>query len=168
MAESIPTLHTGRLILRAPVFEDFAAFRELMASPRSDGMGGPFDERQAWGMFCQDIAQWHLFGHGGLMIDLRTTDECVGEVAINHGPLFPEKELGWMIYDGFEGQGYATEAAAALRDWAFANLGVTTLVSSIDPRNAASIAVAKRLGATLDPDAPRPHPDDVIYRHFRT
>ena len=163
----IPTLNTERLVLRAPVFEDFETYSALMASERAKGMGGPFTAAQAWGMFCQDVAQWQLFGHGALMIDLLATDECVGQVGINHGPLFPEKELGWMIYDGFEGNGYATEAASALRDWAFEELKLKTLVSYIDPENADSIAVAKRLGATLDGDATPPDPGDLVYRHYR-
>src|SRR5262245_51652788 len=100
-----------------------------MASPRSIGMGGPYDLRGAWGMFCHDIACWELFGHGALMIELKSDRVCVGQVGINHGPLFPEKELGWLLYDGFEGEGYATEAARAMRDWAFDVLQLATLVS---------------------------------------
>lgn len=164
---NIPTINTERLILRPAVFEDFEAYKALMASPRAKGMGGPHDEAAAWGWFCQDVAQWQLFGHGALMIDLLENDECVGEVGINHGPLFPEKELGWMIYDGHEGQGYATEAATALRDWAFSNIGVKTLVSYIDNENGASQAVAKKLGGELDQDAQRPDAHDLVYRYYR-
>ncbi|MGO8189933.1 GNAT family N-acetyltransferase, partial [Rhizobium leguminosarum] len=83
----------------------------IMASPRSIGMGGPFDLRAAWGMFCNDVALWQLFGHGALTVELGETGECVGQVGINHGPLFPEKELGWFVYEEYEGRGYATEAA---------------------------------------------------------
>ena len=162
----VPTLRTARLVLRPLVLADFDAYLELMASPRSAGMGGPFDEARAWGLFCHDVACWTLFGHGALMIDVAATGECVGQVGINHGPLFPEKELGWLLYDGFEGQGYVTEAAAALRDWAFAELGLPSLVSYFDPANTRSIAVAERLGAVRDDDAPRQDPDDVVYRHL--
>jgi len=165
-AQPIPRLVTGRLILRAPAVEDFPAYARLLASPRARGMGGPYDDlRAAWGMFCHDAACWALFGHGALMIDLRATGECVGQVGINHGPLFPEKELGWLVYDGHEGRGYATEAAAALRDWAGRALGLDRLVSYIDPDNARSIAVAERLGAVLDPDAPKMDAGDLVYRH---
>lgn len=129
-------------------------------------MGGPYDRRGAWGLFCHDVAQWSLFGHGALMIDLPGV-ACVGQVGINHGPLFPEKELGWLIYAGHEGRGYASEAAAALRDWAFGQLGLETLVSYVDPRNQRSIAVAERLGAHLDASADRANPGDLVYRHGR-
>lgn len=161
----IPTLRTERLVLRAPVLRDFAAYFALMRSPRAIGMGGPFDERSAWGLFCHDIACWTLFGHGALMIELRETGICVGQVGINHGPLFPEKELGWLLYEGTEGRGYATEAALAMRNWALAQPGMDTLVSYVDPRNARSIAVARRLGGILDPDAARHDADDLVYRH---
>lgn len=161
----IPTLTTERLILRPPVMADFVAYEALMASPRSSGMGGPFDTRAAWGLFCHDIALWHLFGHGALMIDLRDTGECVGQVGINHGPLFPEKELGWLVYDGHEGQGYASEAARALKHWAFSVRGLETLISYIDQNNSRSIAVAERLGGVRDPDAVRQDPEDLVYRY---
>jgi RimJ/RimL family protein N-acetyltransferase len=99
------------------------------------------------------------------MIDLRATGQCVGQVGISHGPLFPEKELGWLVYEGHEGQGYATEGAAALRDWAFATLGLRSLVSYMDPENTGSIRVAQRLGAVPDPHAPRQDPEDLVFRH---
>jgi RimJ/RimL family protein N-acetyltransferase len=161
----IPTLTTERLILRPPVFDDFADYAQLMASPRARYMGGPFDTRAAWGMFCHDVALWHLFGHGALMVDLRGTGKCVGQVGINHGPLFPEKELGWLVYDGYQGNGFAVEAAAALRDWAFAAVGSESLVSYIDAGNVASARVAERLGAVRDLAARKQDPEDLVYRH---
>ena len=164
-ARTIPTLTTARLILRAPIVDDFPAYATLLASPRARYMGGPYNRRVAWGLFCHDIACWELFGHGGLMIDLRTTGECVGQVGINHGPLFPEKELGWQLFEGQEGRGYATEAAIVLRDWAANVLRLHRLVSYVHPDNYRSAAVAERLGATLDPDAPKQDPGDLVYRH---
>ena len=165
MITSIPTLTTTRLVLRAPVYADFPAYAALMGSARAVHMGGPYDTRAAWGLFCHDVGQWQLFGHGALMIEVRASGDCVGQVGINHGPLFPEKELGWLLYEGHEGHGYAGEAAAALRDWAFGTLGLATLVSYCDPANSRSIAVAERLGGVLDPLAPRQDPEDLVLRY---
>lgn len=164
-AQPTPTLNTARLILRAPIVDDFPIYARFLASPRSKGMGGPYGLREAWGIFCHDVAGWTLFGHGALMVDLRGTGDCVGQVGVNHGPLFPEKELGWFVFEGHEGRGYATEAAEALRDWAGRALGLDRLVSYIDPKNIRSIAVAERLGAVLDLDADRQDPGDLVYRH---
>ncbi|WP_449254991.1 GNAT family N-acetyltransferase [Bosea sp. (in: a-proteobacteria)] len=161
----VPTLQTQRLILRPMTEADFPAYAGFMASPRSAAMGGPFPARQAWGMFCHDVACWPLFGHGALMVTQRADGACIGQVGINDGPLFPEKELGWLLYDGHEGHGYATEAAGALRDWAVRTLKLASLVSYVARDNAASAAVAERLGARRDADAERPDPDDLVFRH---
>lgn len=164
-----PTLDTPRLRLRAMTPGDWPAYAAFMAGPRAAFMGGPFDTRAAWGMFCHDAAGWALFGAGALMADRRADRTTVGQVGIGNGPLFPEPELGWFLYDGHEGQGYATEAARALRDWAFDIAGLPTLVSYMDKDNHGSAGVARRLGAVPDPDAARqPGPesaDDLVFRH---
>lgn len=165
---SVPTLQTQRLTLRPMAEADFPAYAAFLASPRAAGLGGPYAERQAWAMFCHDIACWPLFGHGALMIVLRSSGACIGQVGINGGPLFPERELGWLLYDDHEGQGYATEAAQALRDWATRTLRLPSLVSYVAAGNAASIAVAERLGAVRDARAERPDPDDLVFRHALT
>ena len=164
--QTIPTLTTERLLLRAPLVDDFPGFARLLASPRAHYLGGPYTQRVAWGAFCHDIACWVLFGHGGLMVDLRITGESVGQVRISDGPLFPEKELGWQLYEGQEGRRYATEAAMALRDWATSALRLDGLVSYVHPENLASAAIAERLGATLDPNALKPNPGALVYRHL--
>lgn len=162
-----PTLETDRLILRPMSLDDWSAYKKLMGSERARYMGGPFSERDAWGMFCHDAGQWSLFGHGALMIVEKSSGAVAGQVGINHGPLFPEKELGWMLYDTAEGKGFAFEAAVRLRQWAFETLEIPALVSYIDPDNLKSQRLAQRLGAQLDADAPRSDPTDLVYRHLR-
>jgi RimJ/RimL family protein N-acetyltransferase len=166
----IPKLITARLTLRPPVEADYPAYRAMMMSERAAYMGGPHDEATAWLSFCHDVAGWALFGHGALMIEVTSTGETVGQVSVNGGPLYPEKELGWLLYDGFEGHGYVAEAAAAMRDWAFGALEVESLVSYIDPANQRSSLVAERLGAVPDETARRQDgdPDDLVYRHHRS
>jgi RimJ/RimL family protein N-acetyltransferase len=167
IAAVVPVILTERLRLRAMTPADFPAYAAFMASDRSAFMGGPYDLRAAWGVFCHDCVCWMLFGHGALMIDHRETGATIGQVGLSAGPLFPETELGWLLYPGHEGQGYATEAARALRDWAFANLPVHSIVSYTDPDNLASQAVARRLGARIDPDAVPQDPGDIVWRHHR-
>lgn len=162
----VPTIVTERLLLRPMAFADFEAYRALMMSPRALHMGGPFDLKSAWGMFANDAAQWQFFGHGCLMIERRDDGVVLGQVGINHGPLFPEKELGWLLYEGFEGQGFALEAARAMKHWAFTVPGLSSLVSYCDPDNLRSISLARKLGGIVDPDAPRQDPEDLVFRHW--
>jgi RimJ/RimL family protein N-acetyltransferase len=162
-----PALTTDRLTLRPMTAGDFPAYAAFLASGRARHMGGPFAIREAWGMFCHDAGQWALFGHGALMLERNDGAGTAGQVGISAGPLFHETELGWFLYAGHEGRGFAAEAAARLRDWAFDTLGLSTLVSYIDPANAPSVRVAERLGARLDPGAAPQDPGDLVYRHPR-
>ena len=135
--------------------DDFPAYRDFVTSPRALFMGGPHDAAKAWDWFCNDVAQWTLLGLGGLTITLN--GRPIGQVAVCHGPIFPEPELGWFLFDAAdEGRGYATEAATAMRDWAYDTRGLPTIVSYIDPANRASQRLAERLGATLDLAAATP------------
>lgn len=157
-----PTLRTSRLTLRVMEADDWPAFRDFMAGPRARYMGGPFDRDTAWGMFASDAAHWNFYGHGGLMIE--AAGETVGQVAVLKPPSFPDVELGWFLYDGQESRGYATEAAAELRDWYYAeHPAPARLVSYVDPKNTASARVARRLGAELTPGLPAPHTEDDVY-----
>ncbi|MDJ1006721.1 MAG: GNAT family N-acetyltransferase [Paracoccaceae bacterium] len=162
---TIPTLDTGRLMLRAPRLADFDAYAAMVTSPRARYMQARLTRDDAWMWFVSDTAHWPLFGYGALMIDVVETGETVGQVGVTKGLKYPEPEIGWLLYDGAEGNGYVTEAATALRAWVYLNAGLSTLVSYIDPENAASLRVAKRLGAVIDADAPRPDPSDLVYRH---
>lgn len=163
---AIPILITERLVLRPMSADDWAPYSALMLSERARYMGGPFSLAVAWGMFCADHAQWDLFGAGALMLEDRNTGTCLGQVGINSGPLFPEQELGWLVFAEAEGHGYAFEAASALRDWAKTVKRLPTLVSYVDPRNGRSRRLAERLGAVPDRTAPRQDPADLVYRHF--
>lgn len=104
-------------------------------------------------------------GHGALMMEDRDSGQCLGQVGINHGPLFPEHELGWLVYSDAEGKGYAYEAARTLRDWAFKERRLETLVSYTDPDNIRSQRLAERLSAKLDVGAVRQDPTDLVFRH---
>lgn len=161
-----PTLETERLVLRPMRIDDWPDYRDLMMSERARFMGGPHTQETAWGMFCHDVAQWPLMDHGALMIEDNSSGACLGQVGINHGPLFPEHELGWLVYEAAEGRGYAFEAASAFRDWARDVRRLPSLVSYMDADNRRSASLAERLGAALDPRAPRPDPKDLVYRHF--
>lgn len=76
----------------------------------------------------------------------------------------PEIELGYRLARAAWGRGYATEAAAAARDHAFATLGLARLIALIDPANTRSVAVAQKIGMRYEREAMLEgytHPDHV-------
>lgn len=149
-----PLLRTSRLVLRRATLADFPAYRDFVTSDRAVHMGGPHSAETAWAWFTNDVAQWALMEMGGLIV---TRDgRAIGQVALCHNPEFPEPELGWFLYAGNEGQGFAREAASALRDWALGPRGLPTIVAYVDPANTRSRRLAEGLGATLDPAAATP------------
>ncbi|MEM8841109.1 MAG: GNAT family N-acetyltransferase [Pseudomonadota bacterium] len=166
MITSAPIIETERLTLRGHRMEDFAPYAAVMASDRARYMGGPLDQQRAWAGFCRDVAQWALLGHGAWAVTDRENGLFLGQIGINRHPYFPETELGWLVTASAEGKGIAGEAATAVRDWAWRVLGLATLVSYIHRENAASVALAERLGAARDDHAPAcPYADHVVYRH---
>jgi RimJ/RimL family protein N-acetyltransferase len=61
-----------------------------------------------------------------------------------------ELALGYIVHRPFWRRGYAAEAAAGCRDHAFANLGASRLITLVRPENLASLAVARKIGMTIE------------------
>ena len=55
-------------------------------------------------------------------------------------------EIGWVFHPSVAGQGYATEAATAMLDWAFGANGLRRVVARLDARNDSSARLCERLG----------------------
>jgi RimJ/RimL family protein N-acetyltransferase len=75
-----------------------------------------------------------------------------------------EVEIGYRLAHAVWGQGYATEAAKAVRDYAFSVLGIKRLIAMIDPSNIASICVAKKIGMLYEEEVMLEgytHPDHI-------
>ncbi len=164
----IPTLTTERLILRPYRRSDFARYAAFCADPeRTRFMGGPRDAEEAWAWFTNDYASWGLHGFGTLAIE--RAGMMIGFAGLVHPPHFPEPECGWGLFEGAEGYGYATEAAAAILAHTFATTALASVVSYVDPENTRSARVAERLGGVIDRTArsPWPEDDDRVYRYAR-
>ncbi len=161
-----PVLTTERLTLRAPAPQDADAFVAFYGTERSRFVGGPMEARAAWNFFGTEIGHWVLRGFGMFTVTRRDDGTPLGIVGHWFPPNWPEREIGWVLTEAAEGQGIAHEAARACVDHAYGVLGWDTIVSYIDPANTRSIALAERLGATLDPKARTPKDDGtLVYRH---
>ncbi|WP_329787839.1 GNAT family protein [Lentzea sp. DG1S-22] len=55
-------------------------------------------------------------------------------------------EIGYSLHPGFQGRGYATEAARKMLELGFEHLGLHRIVAECDPRNEPSWRLMERLG----------------------
>lgn len=158
-----PVVETERLTLRAPRLEDFDPFAAFLGSGRARYMGGPVDRRRAWRAFCHVVGHWPLRGYGPFVIERE--GRPIGSGGPWHPEGHPEVEIAYCLWDAAaEGRGYVREAMLAARAEAW-SLGLTDLVSYIEPPNAASIRVAERLGCTRDAAARGPDAGELVFRH---
>ena len=103
------------------------------------------DEAAAW--IAWNRANYAEHGYGLWLIE--TTDgEFVGDCgltwqSVNSTPML---EVGYHVRSALQGRGYATEAAAACRDFAREHTSATELVAIIHPDNRASERVAEKIG----------------------
>jgi len=102
----------------------------------------------------------------------KSTSEFIGYCGLT---LFPdidgiaEIEIGYRLIRKFRGDGFATEAASAVRDYAFSELKLTRLVALIEPSNRRSIRVAEKIGMTYEKDVMLKHydhPDHLYSLHL--
>ncbi|MEL6886242.1 MAG: GNAT family N-acetyltransferase [Pseudomonadota bacterium] len=158
-----PTLSGNTVCLRHHAATDIDAFWTFFQSPRAAYVTAPQTRTHLWYGFASETGSWSLTGMGGWAIEVDGT--LAGQVAVTQPPHFPEPELGWILFDGFEGRGIAFEAASLALAYTRENIRPKSLVSYIDPRNNRSIALARRLGARHDPTARTGDAGDLVYRH---
>ena len=161
-----PVLESENLILRGPEKEDaekVIAF--LLDENRSRGFGSSPDRSDAWRWFSTNVGHWHWHGYGYFMIETKL-GEVAGMSGIWNPEGWPEPELGWAVFDTFEGKSIAFEAACRVRRWAYEVLQFKTLTSGIIPGNDRSINLAKRMGAYFERSYTNSFMgEDMLFRH---
>lgn len=150
-------LFTERLRISPLVFADLDAFVEYRRDPqvaRFQSWEPTYSEEDAIrliesqvGVTIPEKGDWLQLG-----IHHRDTEELVGDLglhSVSEGDgVF---EIGFTIARQRQGVGFATEAAAKLMDYLFAEGVATKLVANSDRRNEASIRVLLKLGFVQNP-----------------
>ncbi len=160
-------LETERLILRQWRAEDLEPFAAYYGDPETARyVGGVATRDQAWRRMASQIGHWVLLGYGYWAVEEKESGIFAGCVGLWRSPGWPELELGYWLVPAVWGKGYATEAGAAARDFAWRVVKAESLVSYIEPGNEPSKRVAERLGAcyekTIDLATSGPH---LVYRY---
>ncbi len=165
MTLPIPVLDTPRLTLRAPLLGDLKAMGAFFATPRSHIVGGPRDAMGSYTSLVSRLGHWVLNGYGLWHIVEKTSGAFIGWTGVIFAPAWSEPELGWSLFDGAEGKGYAFEAATAARRYAASHQNLNGVISFIASENARSLALAARLGAHFERDSDLLGKPCQIWRH---
>jgi RimJ/RimL family protein N-acetyltransferase len=142
-------LETDRLRLRPYRLEDVDLLHAMFADPEHMRFYPATLDRagtEAW--IGRQLERYETDGYGLWVAERRSDGGFVGTI----GPALQEVEgerhveIGWHVRPGLKGRGYAPEAGAAVRDWAFATLDIDHVISLILPENTPSARVAEKLG----------------------
>lgn len=145
---------TKRLILRPVTLADFPASHQLLSDPEvmRFSLNGPYSEQKSR-EFIQLCIQRTANKQPRLLAVIdRTTDLFIGFCGFYSQTIngVDEIELGYRLLKSEWGKGLASEAALAMKNYAFNELGLTRLISIIEKANIGSIRVAEKTGLTLE------------------
>lgn len=141
-------LETDRLVLRRFTDQDREPFAAINADPDVlRHIGPPLTREQSDALVDRIRQTWVDLGFGLYAAESRTSGELLGFIGLNRHRMRPDDvEIGWRLGRASWGQGLATEGASAVRDMAFAEIGLSELISITVAENVRSIRVMEKLG----------------------
>lgn len=160
-------LETQRLALREMSLSDLDFVAEMLGHPdvmRFYPKQLSRQESQEW--LERQIKRYADHGHGLWLVLDRATGEPIGQVGLAMQPVDSvlEPEIGYLLHHPYWHQGFATEAAAAVRDYAFATLGKPYVICLIRPINLPSQQVALRIGMRPSRNTTFKNYEHIVFR----
>ena len=143
-------LETDRLVLSGWTIDQVGDLVRLHGNPNVSRYltlsGEPWTEEQA----RRAVEHWmDLFATrrlGKLRLTRKSDNTLIGRAGYGIYAPTGEPEPGFALFEEHHGQGYATEAAIALRDWIFRETDAPRFIGFADTRNAPSLAVLRKIG----------------------
>ncbi len=154
MTPRFDVVHTDRLIMRRWQDSDRAPFADLNGDAETMRYFPGLLDRAASDALIDTIEErFEQQGYGMWALEVAQTGQFIGFTGLNPMPAdVPGAggvEVGWRLARQAWHQGYATEAARAALDVAFAGVGLTEIWSMTAVLNEPSQAVMRRLGLTF-------------------
>ncbi len=142
-------LKTKRLIIRPFVYEDLKKLIEILTDPLvMSFLGGPRSPNNIKEQFYAACEYFDKHQVGLMALIEKKSNALMGRVGFIQNSIegTEEFELVWILAKEYWDQGYATEAATALGDYAFAKLQKKHFISIIAQENQRSLRVAQKIG----------------------
>ena len=138
-------IETERLLLREYTHEDFPALFEIFSDPETmRHYPNPFDENRTIDWIEWNLQNYKEYEFGLWAVILKKTDDFIGDCGLTiqniDGNLLPE--IGYHINKKYWQRGFGSEAAKAVRDWAFEHTEYDCLYSYMKYTNIGSYSTA--------------------------
>ena len=176
----MPPLATSRLIIRPFVLDDLQAIHQILdIELEPEYSRTSLDERAQWLQWSvlnyEALAKLYQPPYGDRAVVLKSTGQLIGACGFvpclmpfeqlpafsqpSSRPGLASTEFGlyYALSPAHHRQGYATEAATALIEYAFSELRLKRVVATTAYGNVASMGVMRKLGMTIEKN-PRPDP----------
>ena len=148
--QELPTLETPRLILRKLTMDDAQDQFEYAVDTELAHMGlwQPFETLQDSLDDIDDLLEGYRTGTAfEWAVELRSEAKMIGRLGLGaYHAQDARADLGYAYNRNYWGQGYATEAAQAVLNFAFGTMRLYRVGSVVLPDNHASIHVLEKLG----------------------
>jgi RimJ/RimL family protein N-acetyltransferase len=163
----MPIIRTERLSLREFNASDFDELYAMFNDPLVMRYYPAHKNRLETQMWLDRAAQsYETGGHGMWAVEFNETGLFAGQCGLIPQVVdgIEEVEIGYLFKSCYWHHGYATEAAAACRDYGFDALKKDSLISLIRPENMPSRRVAERVGMTIEKKTMHHNIEHFVYR----
>lgn len=144
---------TPRLLVRKCTIEDVDSLRKVLGDPEvmRFSLKGPLDREGIAKYVKEVLSHYEKHGYGLWALISKKNGELIGLSGLINQTLDDCAciELTYRVAKDYWGKGIATEAALAIKEFAFTKLRVERLVSIIGPENHRSKQVAEKIGMSL-------------------
>ena len=162
-------IETDRLVLRTFKENDWTDLHTLYSDPECTKytIQRTLTEGESWRTMASLIGHWQIRGFGPYAVEEKLTNRVIGPIGLWYPIDWPEPEIKWAISRSYWGQGYASEAARAVKKIAAQYIPQISLISLIFTENQRSKKLAIALGAKLEKELEFRGLPAQIYRHSK-
>ena len=142
-------IETQRLILREYTMDDFDGLYAILSDPETmKHYPKPYDAAGTKRWLDWSLNNYAKYGFGLWAIELKENGTFIGDCGLTMQPIDGEMlpEIGYHIHKDHWRKGYGSEAARAVRDWAFQNTEFDRLYSYMTATNLPSYSTAASAG----------------------
>ncbi len=140
-------LYTKRLLIRPMQETDIFHVHEILKDKETMKffIEGPYSLNKVKEIVNRNHKEFRHF-----VVCLRSSNRVIGKISYHDWEQPKSKEIGWIFNPNTTGRGYCTEAANAIKEYAFTSSDINKIVAVTQPDNVASVKVCEKMGMHIE------------------